>query len=98
MASRGGVCEIEVVNFSEVIAEPLSSELVIQRSRGCFSKIAGWPSYGRAQLEDFNLDTVMYSRQHLKPSTSSLGNNSAVRKVMTVQDMLTGPFSSCLFE
>ena len=39
-----------------------------------------------------------YSRQHLKPSTSSLGNNSAVRKVMTVQDMLTGPFPSCLFE
>ena len=43
------------------------------------------------------LDLMKYSRQHLKPSTSSLGNNSAVRKVMTVQDMLTGPFSSCLF-
>ena len=39
-----------------------------------------------------------YSRQHLKPSTSSLGNNSAVRKVMTVQDMLTSPFSSWLFK
>ena len=40
----------------------------------------------------------LYSRQHLKPSTSSLGNNSAVRNVMTVQDILTGPLLSCLFE
>ena len=62
MTSCSGVCEIEVMNFSELVAVSSSETCHSEMSRLLLVLgFSGRPSHQSfAQMEDFNFGTVMY--------------------------------------